>query len=154
VNPDKQHTRTNHNLYRTLSHVNTKAAEADLSLQHVHQGFNVFGHIRSIVSDLTTPDLLHTMQITMLDHLPKWRFHFIKTHEWLDKYNVICLSVPAYHNLKGKNMSYKAVSQHNGNEEKQMSQFLLGVVTWSQRAGSPAQHPIFTRAIVFTPALL
>jgi hypothetical protein len=41
------------------------------------------------VSDLLKPNLLHTMQIGMLDHLQKWIFNFMKTHEQLDKYNAI-----------------------------------------------------------------
>jgi len=54
------------------------------------------------VSNLLKPDLLHTMQIGMLDHLQKWVFHFMKMHKWLDKYNAIWLSVPAYHDLTPK----------------------------------------------------
>jgi hypothetical protein len=103
VHPDKEHPRRDHNLYRTLSDANTKAADAGLSSRHVHKGFNVFRHIPCIVSDLPKPDLLHTMQIGMLDHLQKWIFHFMKTHERLDKYNAIWLSVPAYHDLTPKN---------------------------------------------------
>jgi hypothetical protein len=41
------------------------------------------------VSDLPKPDLLHPMQIGMLDHDQKWIFHVTKTHERLDKYNAI-----------------------------------------------------------------
>jgi hypothetical protein len=37
---------------------------------------------------------------------------------------------------------------------KEMSLYLLGVVTQSLRGGSPAQHPIFNRAIESTWALL
>jgi len=36
VHPDKQHPRRDHNLYRTLSDANTKAADAELSSRHVH----------------------------------------------------------------------------------------------------------------------
>jgi hypothetical protein len=36
VPPDKQHPRQDHNLYRTLSDANTKAADAELSSRHVH----------------------------------------------------------------------------------------------------------------------
>jgi len=53
VPPDKQHPRQDHNLYRTLGDANTKAANAELSSRHVHQGFNVFRHIPCIVSDLS-----------------------------------------------------------------------------------------------------
>jgi len=60
------------------------------------------------------------MQIGMLDHLQNWIFHFMNTHERLDKYNAIWLSVPAYHDLTPKNMSYEAVSQWNGKEMKEM----------------------------------
>jgi hypothetical protein len=94
------------------------------------------------------------MQISMLDHLQNWIFHFMKTHERLDKYNAIWLSVPAYHDLTPKNKSYEEVSQWNGKEMKEMSRDLLGVVTQSLRGGSPAQRPIFNHAIECTRALL
>ena len=99
------------------------------------------------------PDFLHTMQFGMLDHLEKWIFHFLKTHDHLDKYNAIWLSVPAYHDLTPKNMSYEEVSQWNGEEMKQMSWYLLRVVTQSLQGGSPAQRPVFSRAIECTRAL-
>jgi hypothetical protein len=89
VPPDKQHPRRDHNRYRTLSDANPKAGDAELSLCNVHTGFNVFRHILCIVSNLLKPNLLHTMQIGMLDHLQKWILHFMKTHERLDKYNAI-----------------------------------------------------------------
>jgi hypothetical protein len=94
------------------------------------------------------------MQIGMLDHLQKWIFHFMKTHERLDKYNAIRLSVPAYHDLTPKNKSYEEVSQWNGKEMQEMSRYLLGVVTQSLRGGNPAQCPIFNRAIECTRKLL
>jgi hypothetical protein len=82
---DKQHPRRDHNLYSTLSDANTKVADAELSSSHVHQRFTMFRHIPCFVSDLPNPDLLHIMQISMLDHPRKWIFHFMKTHERLDK---------------------------------------------------------------------
>jgi hypothetical protein len=154
VPPDKQHPWRDHNLYRILSNADTKAADAHLSSHHVHRGFNMFRHIPCIVSDLPKPDLLQTMQIGMLDHLQKWIVHFMKTHERLDKYNAIWLSVSAYHTLTPKTKSYEEVSQWNGKEMKEMSWYLLGVVTQSLRGESPAQRPIFNRAIECTRALL
>jgi hypothetical protein len=53
------------------------------------------------------------MQIGMLDHLQKWIFDFMKTDERLDKFNGICLSVLAYHELTPNNKSYEEVSQWN-----------------------------------------
>jgi hypothetical protein len=114
----------------------------------------VFRGIPCIVSDLPKPDLLHTMQIGMLHHLQKWIFHLNKTHERVHKYNAIWLSVPAYHDFTPKNKSYEEVSQWNGKEMKDMSRYLLGVVTQSLRGGIPAQCPIFNRAIECTQALL
>ena len=154
VPPDKQDPRQDHNLYRILGDANTKAADAELSSRHVHRGSNVFQHIPCIVSNLPKPNLLHTMQIGMLDHLQKLIFHFMKSHEWLDKYNAIWLSMPAYHDLTPKNKSYEEVSQWNEKEMKEMSRYLLGVVTQSLRGGSPAQCPIFNRAIECTQVLL
>jgi hypothetical protein len=153
VAPDKQHPWRDHNLYQTHSDANTKAVNAELSSRHVHRGFNFFRHIPCIVKDLPMPDLLRTWQIGMLDHLQKWIFHFMKTHEWLDKYNEIWLSVPAYHHRTPKSKSYEEVSQWNGKEMKEITRNLLGVVTPSPRGGSPAQCPIFNHSIDCTWAL-
>jgi hypothetical protein len=106
------------------------------------------------MSDLPKPELLHTMQIGTLDHLQKWMFHFMKLHAQLDKYNAIWVSVPAYHNLTPKTKAYEEVSQWNGKEMKEISRYLLGVVTQSLRGGSSAQSPICNRAIECTRALL
>jgi len=154
VHPYKQHPQWNHNLYGTLSNANTKAADAELSSRHVHQGFNVFRHIPCIVSDLPKPDLLHTMQIGMRNHLQTWIFHFMKMHKRLTKYNAMWLSVPAYHDLTPKNKSYEEASQWNVKEMNEMSRYILGVVTQFLRGRNPAQHPMFNRAIEYTRALL
>jgi hypothetical protein len=154
VPPDKQHPGRDQNLYRTLREANTNAANAEPSSRHVHRGFNVFRHIPCTVSDHPKPDLLHTMQISMPDHLQKWIFHFMKTHEPLDKYNAFWVSVPAYHDLTPKNKSYAEVSQWNGKEMKEMSWYLLGVVTQSLPGGIPAQSPIFNHTIEYTWVLL
>ena len=113
----------------------------------------MFRQIPCILSELLKPDLFHTMQIGMLDHLQKCIFHFMKTHKQLDMYNAIWLSLPAYHHLTPKIKSYEEVSQWNGKEMKEMSRYLLGVVTQSLRGGSPAQCPIFNRAFQCTQAL-
>jgi len=67
-------------------------------------------HTPCIVSDLPKADLLHAMQIGMVDYLDTRMFHFKKTHKPLEKYKAIWLSVPAYHDLTPKNKSYEAVS--------------------------------------------
>jgi len=145
--PDNGHSWQDHNLYRIFSDATTKAANAELSSHHVHWRFNFFRHIPYIISRLPDPHLLHTMQIGMLGCLQKWIFHFMKTHQWLDKYNAILLSGPAYYNLTSKNKSYKEFSQCNGKEMKEMRRYLLGVVTQSLRGGCPAQHPLSNRTI-------
>jgi len=94
------------------------------------------------------------MQISILDHLEKWIFQFMKMYKWLDKYNAIWLFVPAYHDLTPTTKSYEEVSQWNGKEMKEMGWYMLGVVTQSLCGGNPAQRPIFNRAIECTRALL
>jgi len=95
VPPDKQHPRWDHNLYRTLSDANTKAAYTALSSRHVHRSFIMFWQIPCIVCDPLKPDLLHSLQIGMLDHLQEWISHFMMTDERLNIYNATWLSVPA-----------------------------------------------------------
>jgi len=87
------------------------------------------------------------MQKGMLDHLQMWIFHITMTHEWLNKNNAIWLSVSAYQNLTLKHNSYEEVSQWNGKEMKEMSWYLLGVVTQSLEGRSPSQRPVFNYAI-------
>jgi len=65
----QQYPQRDHDLYKMLSNANTKAADAELSSPHDHQGFNLFCHIPCVVSDLPKPELLHSMHISMLDHL-------------------------------------------------------------------------------------
>jgi hypothetical protein len=64
-----------------LCDANTKAIDAEPSSRHVHRRFNVFRHIPCIVSNLPKPELLHTMQIGMLEHLQMWIFHLMMTHK-------------------------------------------------------------------------
>jgi len=154
VPPDKQLSRGDHNLYRTLSESNTKVADAELTSRHVHWGFNVFRHIPNIMSDLPKPDFLHTKHIGIHDCLQKLIFHFIKMHEWLDKFIAIWLSVPAYQDLTLKHKSGKEFSQWNGKGMKEITRYLLGVVPQSLEVGSPAQHSIFNPPIQCTWAML
>jgi len=153
VPPDKQHPRQNHSLYRTLSNANTKAANAEPSSHHFHQGFTLCRAIPCIMSDIPKPDLLHPMLIGMLVHLQKGIFHFMKPHERLDKYNAIPLSMLAYHALTQNNTSSEEVTESNGKEMKEMRRNLLGVVTQSLRSGSPTQRPIFNHPNECTWAL-
>jgi hypothetical protein len=62
-------TRQLYNLDRMLGDAKTNAANAECSSRLVYQRFDVFCKILCILSDLRKPDLLHTMQIGMLDHL-------------------------------------------------------------------------------------
>jgi len=78
----------------------------------------------------------------------------MKLHGWLDKYNAIWLSFPGFHDLTTKNKSYRELSEWNGKERKEMSQYLLGVLTRPLRDRSPAEPPSFNQAIECTRALL
>jgi hypothetical protein len=81
------------------------------------------------VSDFLKPDLLNSMQISMLDHLHKWIFHFMKTHKQHNNYNAIWLLVSVCYDCTPKTKSCEAIPQWNGKEMKETSWYLLGVVT-------------------------
>jgi len=53
------------------------------------------------------------MQISILGHIQKLIFHFMKMHKQVNKYNAIWLSVPAYYDLTPKNKSYGKVAEWN-----------------------------------------
>jgi hypothetical protein len=84
VQPGKQHSRRIHNLYRTTSIANSKAADGELSTRHVDRVFNMFRHIPWIVSDLLKSDLLHTILIGMVDYRHKLIVNFMKMDEQLE----------------------------------------------------------------------
>jgi hypothetical protein len=94
------------------------------------------------------------MQIFTFDHLQKWIFHFMKPYKQLHKFNAIWLCIAAYHDFTSKQYSYKELSQWNRKEINGMSEYLLGVVTWSLRGGSPAQCLISNHPSVCSWALL
>ena len=81
----KQHPRWNHSPYRMLSDAKTYTPKVRLSSGHVHRAFNVYRHVPCMMSDLPMLDLLHPMQIGLLDNLEMKIFPFVKTHERLDK---------------------------------------------------------------------
>jgi hypothetical protein len=81
-------------------------------------------------------------------------FHFMKAHERLNKYNAIWLYVPVDHDLTTKNRSFEEISEWNRKKMKEMSRYLVGVVTQSLRGGSPTRCPIFNLAIECTRVLL
>jgi len=62
--------------------------------------------------------------------------------------------VPAYYDLTAKIKLYQEVSQWNGKERNEMSQYRLGVVTHSLQGSSHAYCPIFNHPIEYTWALL
>jgi hypothetical protein len=81
------------------------------------------------------------MHIGILDELQMWLFPSMKTQAWFNKYNAIRLSVPTYNDLTHKHYSYEEFLQWNGKDIKEMSQYLLGVVTQPVRGGSPLNIP-------------
>jgi hypothetical protein len=58
-------------------------------------------------------------------------FHCSKTSEYLEMYNAIWFSMPAYQYLTPKNMSHEEVSQWSGKEMNELSRYLLGDLTQS-----------------------
>jgi len=90
------------------------AENAKFALRHDHRGWNVIRHIPRPVFDPPNLDLLHTMQIGMLDNLQKSVFQFMKMYKLLDMYNEIWLCLPDYPGLTPKIKSYEEVSQWNG----------------------------------------
>jgi len=154
VPPNKQHPHQDHKLYITLSNANTMAADAKCSSCHVHWVFNMFRHIPCKVRDHQMTDYRYILQISMIDHLQTWIFHLLTTHTQGDKYNALCLSVRAYHDLTPKHKLFEHCSQWNGKEMPEMSRYLHRVVTQTVRGLSPAQHPTLNHVIKFTPVLL
>jgi hypothetical protein len=73
----------------------------------------------------------------------------MQTPEWLDKYNAVWLSVPAYHDLTPTTKLHEMVTPWKGKEMKEISRYSLGVVTQSLQRGRHAQHHIFNLTIGF-----
>src|SRR5437588_10868471 len=67
--PADRYQQRNHSLYYRLWEKDTAQSTADLKCQNVNSGFNIIWCLKSVTSELSKPDLLHTMQIEMLKHL-------------------------------------------------------------------------------------
>jgi hypothetical protein len=94
------------------------------------------------------------MQLGMLKHLLNWLQQFMKKFKRLERYNEIWLSVPAYLDITQPKKSYEEITQWAGTELRQISRYLLGVVTNTLRSPSPLEKPIFDNFLAFGIALL
>ena len=94
------------------------------------------------------------MQIGMLKHLLGWLQEFLKQHKWLELFNDIWLSVPAYLDMSKPRCAYEEVLRWNGGEIKMMTRFLVGVRCNTLRNPNLAQKALFESAMQCTHSLV
>jgi hypothetical protein len=136
--------------------IKEKAQEAcdELEARGMKCWSNVLWRTGVVVSELPKPDLLHTMQLGMLKHLLQWLNQLLKKYNRLDRFNDLWLSVPAYPDFTKPTKAYEEVSQWTGKELKNMSRFLVSVLSNALRCPEHHERADFNDAIECTRALL
>jgi hypothetical protein len=136
--------------------IKEKAQEAcdELEARGMKCWSNVLWRTGVVVSELPKPDLLHTMQLGMLKHLLAWLNQLLKKHKRLERFNDLWLSIPAYPDFTKPTKAYEEVSQWTGKELKNMSRFLVSVLSNALRCPEYHERADFNDAIECTRALL
>ena len=120
--PDRMAPFRDHALYERLL-LDDKVDE--LTQRGVIPTCNVLWQTGAVVGDLPKPDLLHCMQLGILNHLMDWVMDFLHEFQRLELFNQLWISIPPYQNMLRPKKTFQEVSQWQGKEFKTMSRFLL-----------------------------
>ena len=99
--------------------------------------------------DIAKPDLLHTVQLGLLDYCLTWIHRFCDEYHRLSDFNDIWKHVPSYLSTAGPKKAYEEIGQWTGKEYRNMSRYVVAVfraTLSTPRPGTDEKH-VFSRAI-------
>jgi hypothetical protein len=150
--PDRMAPFRDHALYERLL-LDGKTEE--LTHRGVIAAHNVLWQIDAVVGDLPKPDLLHCMQLGILNHLLEWVTDFLQESQRLELFNQLWVSIPPYQDMLRPKKSFQEVGQWQGKEIKTMSRFLLACFAASlDNPPNNETRESFTEAILCVRAAL
>ncbi|KAH8144439.1 uncharacterized protein LAJ45_11569 [Morchella importuna] len=91
--------------------------------------FNAFwGMPRVNPYDLNKPDILHNIYLGMLKHMMEWVQAFLKKHNRLEEFDKAWASIAPYPGLTVPNKAYRATTQWQGKEMRNLGRVVLGAL--------------------------
>ena len=118
-------------------------------------GRNVFhGLQRLSAPDLHKPDLLHTVYLGLFKHMMDWVQGFLKKHARLQAFDDAWKALPPYPGFFVPKKAYRAVTQWQGKEMRNLGRCLLGVLAVALRQPDSTQVLPFRRALTCVRSLL
>lgn len=111
-----------HALYERLF---LEGNDEELTRRGVIPTRNILWATHACVGDLPKPDLLHCLQLGVLDHMLGWVMDFLREQGRATLFNQLWVSIPQYQDMVRPAKAYEEVVQWQGKEIKTMSRFLL-----------------------------
>ncbi|KAL0630484.1 hypothetical protein Q9L58_010669, partial [Maublancomyces gigas] len=149
----------NHDQYQAkLAHFREAGDVADLDWLQVRglkALMNSFWQLPKVrPEEMWKPDLLHTIYLGLLKHLMEWVQGFLGKYYCLEQFDVVWKSIPPYSGVTIPKIVYRAVSQWQGKEMRNLGRFLLGALMIALRKPSALEGWAFKHALTCVQALL
>ncbi|KAH8145068.1 uncharacterized protein LAJ45_10191 [Morchella importuna] len=110
--------------------------------------FNAFwGMPRVNPYDLNKPDILHNIYLGMLKHMMEWVQAFLKKHNRLEEFDKAWASIAPYPGLAVPNKAYRATTQWQGKEMRNLGRVVLGALAAALRNPGVAVRGDFAKAL-------
>ncbi|RPB06759.1 hypothetical protein P167DRAFT_477501, partial [Morchella conica CCBAS932] len=97
--------------------------------------------------DLNKPDILHNIYLGMLKHMMEWVQAFLKKHNRLEEFDKAWASIAPYPGLAVPNKAYRATTQWQGKEMRNLGRVVLGALGAALRNPGVAVRGDFARAL-------
>ncbi|KAH8144500.1 uncharacterized protein LAJ45_11475 [Morchella importuna] len=110
--------------------------------------FNAFwGMPRVNPYDLNKPDILHNIYLGMLKHMMEWVQAFLKKHNRLEEFDKAWASIAPYPGLAVPNNAYRATTQWQGKEMRNLRRVVVGALAAALRNPGVAVRGDFAKAL-------
>jgi len=97
---------------------------------------------------IIVPDILHSVYLSMLQHLMDWVLSFLEQHSRMITLNLLWAMMPPYPGFARFNKPYSQVTQWSGKEMKALRGVIVPVFTATLLNPSASQRIPFTEALL------
>jgi hypothetical protein len=115
------------------------------SVKTLFNGF--WGMLRVNAYDFNKPDILHNIHLGMLKQMMEWVQAFLKKHNRLEEFDKAWASIAPYSELAVPNKVYRAITQWQGKEMRNLRLVVLVALAVALRNLEVAVRGEFTKAL-------
>jgi hypothetical protein len=126
--------------YQTLWNTNTAGSIAELVDRGVNPSHNILWECGSDVGLLAKPDILHGLQLGILDYMLQWTLRWLKDVGLRTSLKRLWLSVPAYCEMAKPIKTYLDVSQYQGGEYRTVARFFYSILQATLETAKPKDN--------------